>query len=262
MQFHSPFQSPTHVVITGASSGLGAALARFYASRGTKLSLIARDRTRLEQVAAVCRQSGADADFHVADVTDAAAITDALLACDSRLTVELVIANAGIGGKAVLAPREGETGDLARRIIATNTFGVINTVTALLPRLIARQRGQVALISSLNGFSGWPDCPAYSASKAAVNVYGEGLRLLAARAGVRVTVVCPGFIDTPMSASLPMQRPFLWSADRAAAYIARALARGQRRVLFPWPLAMGARLLAVLPPAVSDRILMHLRIGD
>jgi short-subunit dehydrogenase len=255
-------QAPAHVAITGASSGLGAALARVYGRRGTRLSLIGRDRARLDEVAGICRQQGADVDAYIADVTDAAAIADVLSASDARQPIDLVIANAGIGGKAALAPKDGEPGDIAAKIITTNTLGVVNTVTALLPRFVARGHGQIAIVSSLAGFLGLPDCPAYSASKAGINAYGEALRRLVGRFGVGVAIVCPGFIDTPMSASLPRRPPFLWSAERAAIHIARALERGRRKVLFPWPLAIGARLLAVLPPALSDRILTRLRIED
>jgi short-subunit dehydrogenase len=257
----TPRQAPAHVVITGASSGIGAALARVYGVGGTRLSLIARDHARLDDVAGICRRQGADVDVHVADVTDAAAIADVLVDCDLRQPVDLLIANAGIGGKAALAPNEGEPGDVARAIITTNLLGVVNTVTSLLPRFVARRHGQIAIVSSLGGLLGLPDSPAYSASKAGVYAYGEGLRRLVARFGVGVTIICPGFIDTPMSASLPGRLHFLWSAERAAAHIAAALARGRRTVLFPRPVAAVMRLLAVLPPSLSDRILMWWRIA-
>jgi short-subunit dehydrogenase len=262
MRFSTTLQRPRHVVITGASSGLGAALARVYAGRGARLSLIARNRERLEEVASVSRSQGGEADAYIVDVTDSSAIGDVLVGCDARQPVDLLIANAGVGGAAVLAPPAGESGDLARHIITSNTIGVVNTVTPLLPRFVSRKHGQVAIVSSLNAFMGLPDCPAYSASKAAAHAYGEALRRLVAPSGVVVTNVCPGFVDTPMSASLPYNPPFLWSADRAAAYIAAALARGRREVLFPWQLAIAVRALGILPTALADRIVMRLRIGE
>jgi short-subunit dehydrogenase len=251
---------PAHVVITGASSGIGAALARVYSSPGRRVTLIARDRARLETEADVGRARGAQIDIHTADVADPAAIEQALITADTRQSVELLIANAGIGGRDSLAPSSGETGAVARQIFATNALGVINTITPLLPRFVDRGRGQIAIMSSLAGLIALPACPAYSASKAAIRAYGAALRGLAAPAGVHISVICPGFIDTPMSASLPFRPPFMWSADRAARYVAGALARHRREIIFPWPLALAVRTLNLLPAAVADRILM--RGGD
>ena len=253
-----PTGEPAHVVITGASSGIGAALARLYSVRGRRLSLIARDRDRLEAVAADGRARGAQIDTYRADVTDAAAMEQAILACDTRQPVALVIANAGIGGAAAMAPPSGEPGPVARRIISTNLVGVINTVAPLLPRFIERQSGHIAIMSSLAGLVALPDCPAYSASKAALCVYGASLRRLAASSGVYVSVICPGFVDTPMSATLPV-RPFMWTADRAARHVARALARRRREIVFPWPLALAVRTLNLLPTAAADRIFALMR---
>lgn len=246
---------PAHVVITGASSGIGAALARVYSIPGRRLSLIARDRTRLEAVAEAGRARGAQIDIYVADVADAMAIEQALVACDTQQAVALLVANAGIGGRDSLASISGESSRVAGRIISTNTLGVINTVAPLLPRFVERRRGQIAIMSSLAGLVGLPACPAYSASKAAIFAYGAALRRLTAASGVHVSVICPGFVDTPMSAGLPFRPPFIWTADRAARYVARALVRRRREILFPWPLALGVRTLNLLPTAVTDRIL-------
>lgn len=251
---------PAHVVITGASSGIGAALARLYSAPGGRVSVIARDRARLEAVAEAGRARGAVIDVHVADVADPAAIERALLTCDDRQPVALLVANAGIGGRDSLAPVTGEPGPVARRIFAVNAVGVINTVTPLLPRMIERRNGQIAIMSSLAGLVPLPACPAYSASKAAVRAYGNALRLLAGPSGVHISVICPGFVDTPMAASLPFHPPFLWSADRAADYVARGLARNRGEILFPWPLALAVRALNRLPAAVANRILT--RIAD
>jgi short-subunit dehydrogenase len=248
-----------HVVITGASSGIGAALARVYGQWGWRLSLVARNEERLEAVAAACSAGGADVDIYLADVTDAKAMEAAMKTCDLRQPVDLLIANAGIGGRAALACDGGEPGDVARQILATNMLGVVNTVTPLLPALVARRRGRIAIMSSLAALAGLPACPAYSASKAAARVYGAALRSLVAPSGVRVSVVCPGFIETPMTKSLPGHLPFLWTADRAALHVARALARGRREIMFPWPLAAALRLVAVLPTAIGDRLLLLTR---
>jgi short-subunit dehydrogenase len=245
-----------HVVITGASSGIGAALALFYAKQSGRLSLLGRDAVRLEKVAADCCARGAETFFCVGDVTDAAAMGAWLAACERAQAVDLVIANAGIGGDQVLAGPEGETLAMASRIVAINIQGVMNSVIPLLPGMIARRRGVVVLISSLAGFTGLPDAPVYSASKAAVRVYGQGLRRLLAPHGVTVTVASPGFIDTPMSASLAMPRPFLWSAERAAGHIALGAARGKRELVFPFGMALASWLANKLPAALLDRILI------
>jgi short-subunit dehydrogenase len=256
-----PGDGPKHIVITGASSGIGAALARVYSASGRRLSLIGRNRGRLEAVASDARALGADVDVYLADVTDLGAIDLVLTTCDLLQPVDLLIASAGIGGRASLAPDSGEPSHVAQQILTTNTLGVINTVTPLLPRFIARRCGQIAIVSSLAGLVSLPACPAYCASKAAVRTYGAALRGLLAPSGVAVSVVCPGFVDTPMSASLPFRPPFLWAADRAARHVARALARGRREILFPWPLAVAVRVLAILPSALTDRVLMLLRAG-
>jgi short-subunit dehydrogenase len=252
-----PGGGPKHIVITGASSGIGAALARVYSASGRRLSLIGRNCGRLEAVASDARVRGGDVDVYVADITDPSAIERVLTTCDLLQPVDLLIA--GIGGRASLASDSGEPRDVARQILTTNALGVINTVTPLLPRLVARRHGQIAIVSSLAGLVSLPACPAYCASKAAARAYGAALRGLLAPSGGLVSVVCPGFIDTPMSASLPFRPPLLWTADRAARHVARALARGRREILFPWPLAVAVRLLAILPNVLADRVLMLLR---
>jgi short-subunit dehydrogenase len=249
----------THVVITGASSGIGAALARVYARPGVRLSLLARNLGRLEAVAAECRALGAICDLHAGDVTDQAAMQAWAEACEQRQPVDLVIANAGIGGDQVLAASGGETLAAASRIVATNLQGVLNTVIPLLPEFIARKHGSIVMISSLAGFIALPDAPVYSATKAAVRMYGHGLRRVLAPHGVKVTIASPGFIDTPMSASLSASLPFLWTADRAARHIARAVATGRRETVFPFGLALLVGLANILPVALLDRILIAQR---
>jgi short-subunit dehydrogenase len=226
-----------------------------------RLSLLGRDVHRLETIAGTCRSQGCDVEAHAADVTDAVAMERWLLACDSIMPIDLVIANAGLGGAAVYAEKAPETTELACRIISVNTLGVINTVTPLLPRFVERRGGQIAIVSSLLAFLGAPACPAYSGSKAAIGIYGDGLRRLLAPQGIRITTVYPGFIDTPMSQSLGFQGLFVWSADRAAAHIARGLARGRREMLFPWPLGLVVRGLRQLPTALADPLLTRVHLA-
>lgn len=171
------------------------------------------------------------------------------------LLAAVAIANAGIGGADVVPPPAGEDGELARRILAVNTLGAINTVTPLLPKMVARRHGRIALVGSISGSIGLPQSPVYCASKAAVQIYAEALRRLVRPHGVRVTAVLPGFIDTPMSRSLDLPRPFCWPAEKAAARIAADIARGRRQSIFPWQLRFSIALQNYLPMALSDLIL-------
>lgn len=246
-------------MITGASSGIGAALARTYSTTARRISLIARDRPRLEKVAADCRSLGAEADIHIADVTDGPAIAEVIMCCDRQQPVDLLIANAGIGRIDSLAGDCGESGDAARHIFETNAIGVINTVTPLLPLLVARRRGQIAIVSSLAALIELPSCPVYCASKAAIRVYGIALRRLLAHSGLHISVICAGFVETPMTASLPFRAPFVWTADRAARYMARRLEKGRKEIQFPWPLVVAIHILGMLPRIVTDSILIKVR---
>jgi short-subunit dehydrogenase len=184
----------------------------------------------------------------------------ALSTLDSRSPVDILIANAGIGGIQALAPPAGEPLELARRIADVNLFGVINTVASLTGSLTRRGRGHIVIIGSMGGLQGLAESPVYSASKAAVQVYGEGLRRLLAPKGVRVTVVLPGFISTPMSQSLPFRGPFEWTAERAAARIAAGIERNKAVIVFPWQLRLAGRVIGWLPRPLRDRALALGRI--
>ena len=244
-----------HVVITGASSGLGAALARQFARMGYALSLFGRDVTRLSAIAEACRETAGRVATFSHDVTDAAAMSGALSAIDSTTPIDILIANAGLGGNEVLAPPSGEPPDLARRIADVNLLGVINTVAPLTASLTARGRAHIVIIGSMAGVQGLAESPVYSASKAAVRTYGEGLRRLLAPRGVRVTVVVPGFITTPMSQSLRMRRPFEWTAERAATRIIRGIGRNEAEITFPWQLRAAGKVIGWLPRRLRDRAL-------
>ena len=243
---------PRHILITGASSGIGAALARYYASADVRLDLGGRDQRRLQDLAADCRERGATVVPREADVTDRSAIRAWVLAVDSEAPLDLVIANAGIGVNEGIGP-DGEA--RARAVFAVNFDGVLNTAFPAIERMAERGRGQLALMSSLAGYRGFPDAPAYSASKAAVKALAEAWRGALAARGIRVSAICPGFIETPLTARQTFPMPFLMSAERAAGIIARGLARDRPRIAFPWPMALGTWFVAALPAALGDRIL-------
>ena len=239
------------VLITGASSGIGAALANAYAESGTTLFLGGRDNDRLDAVAAACRQSGATVETAALDVTDRDAMAAWVRDCDATLPLTLAIANAGVSAGTGGA---GEGGAQARHVFAVNVDGTLNTLLPALEVMRPRRSGQLAVMSSLAGFRGFPGAPAYCGSKAAVRVWGEALRGWVAGDGIGVSVICPGFIKTPMSDGNPYPMPLLMEADKAARIIKRGLERNRARIAFPWPVYLAALTAGALPPAWTDRL--------
>lgn len=248
-------QEPRHILITGGGGGIGEALALAYAARGTRLALSDCDAVRLEAVGAACRDKGAEVEAACLDVTDADGMKSWIEAQDRIRPLDLVIANAGISSGA----GEGrERADRVRRIFAINVHGVINTVEPAIPLMAARRRGQIAIMSSLTAFRGLPSSPAYSASKAAVKAYGEGQRVNLARQGIAVSVICPGYVRTRMTATNKSRMLFLVDVERAARLIKRGLALNKARIAFPFPFYPAVLLLAVLPPALTDLLLKRM----
>ena len=244
-----------HVAITGASSGIGAALAEAHAAPGIRLALSGRDMQRLEAVASTCRSLGAEVTTASVDVTEATAVADWIQRVDDLCPLDLVYANAGIGGQQALAGRRGEDIESAQRIVATNLSGVINTVTPASARFQARGRGHLAVIGSLAGRLGLPHSPVYSASKAAVAIYADGMRRLLKPSGIEVTLIEPGFVKTPMSDGVPGSNFMKWPAPKAARAI-RSAVEARRTVLrFPWALALILQFARHLPVWLLDRIL-------
>ena len=248
-------RDPRSIVITGASSGLGSALAEAYAAPGVRLALTGRNGARLAAVAAACQRMGAEVEATTLDVTDAGAMENWLGEIDRHRAVDLIIANAGISAGTA---QGREPAAQIRAIFAVNLEGVLNTVLPLLPALQARRRGQLALMSSLASFRGFPGAPAYSASKAAVRVWGEALRGDLMGSGVEVSVICPGYVVSPMTKHNDFPMPLLMPAARAAAIIRRGLRQGRQRIAFPWPVYAAAWLLGNLPPALTDPLLARL----
>jgi short-subunit dehydrogenase len=246
------------IVITGASSGIGRALAFHYAQERGLLALIGRDRVRLQAVADACAGLGARVQTALLDVGDRAKIAQWLEEFDRNTPIDLVIASAGLmagtppGGKI-------ESADAGYGVNETNVLGVLNTVQPLLPPMMARRRGQIANVSSLAAFVALPDSPSYCASKAAVLAYGRSLRALLAPIGVDVSVICPGYITTPMMIRETGSKPLVMSAEQAAGIIASGLSRNKAVIAFPALLAWATRLHAVLPEWLQRKILARSR---
>lgn len=245
------FAHPRAILITGASSGIGQALAEGYAGPGVFLALSGRDQARLESVTVNCRSRGAQVESASVDVTDTAAMAKWLETLDDQHPFDLVIANAGI-------PLSDSSDTAVRELFAVNVGGVFNTVLPLIPRFTRRRRGQIAIMSSLAGLRGLPSTPAYSASKNAVRAWGEGLRGRLAPDGIGVTVICPGFVESRITARNSFPMPFLLTAAKAARIVIDGLARNKARIAFPWPMALGAGLIAILPTAFGDWVLTRL----
>lgn len=241
------------VVISGASRGLGAALARRFAGPGVTLGLIGRDATALAAVAQDCAARGAIPRLARLDVRDAEAMAATLRDWDAAAPIDLAIANAGIAsGTRPSGAREGL--DAVRAQLDTNMMGALHLVEPLLPAMLARGAGSIGLVASLSAFRGLPDSPGYCASKAALWSYGEALRAEVAPKGLRVTLVAPGFFDSAMGERWVGARPLSVSAEAAAGKVERAIRRGAARMAFPWPLALALRLSPLAPSRVVDRI--------
>lgn len=238
--------NPKRIWITGASSGLGRALAEYFAADGVFLALSGRDERRLQEVRLACQKKGAQVDIVCLDVTSRDEMEDYGQSLAQSGALDLVIANAGISG-GTGATANGEPLDQMHEIFDINVTGVLNTVSAVLPAMLANNKGQIVLMSSLAGFSGWPGSPSYSASKGAVRLYGEALRGSLQNTNIQVNVVCPGFIKTPMTDVNQFPMPFLMNADRAVSIIIKGLQKNRVRIAFPWPTYMIAGLLGLLP---------------
>lgn len=246
------------ILITGASSGLGAGLAENYAAPGVHLVLTGRDAARLEKTASLCREKGATATTGLFDVREAEPYGQWLLAQDAASPFDLVIAAAGVSaGTGTDGMPEGV--GLAAMQVRANLLGTIHTVEPLLPRMIARGGGHVAVIASTAALRGLPYSPGYSASKAGVRAYGEALRALLHPKGVTVTVVVPGFFDTPMTDRWKGPTPFMLSLDKMVAAIRKGLDARRSRIVVPRLLALGTQAADLLPAAIGDRIMRGFR---
>lgn len=238
------------VFITGASSGIGEALARHYAARGATLGLAAR---RPEALAALAASLAVPCHVYPLDVTDAPALATAARDFIGRAGLpDRVIANAGISVGTLTEAAE----DLAafQRVLAVNVLGLVNTFHPFIEPMRAAGRGTLAGISSVAGVRGLPGAGAYSASKAAATTYLESLRVELRGSGLRVVTVAPGYIETPMTAANPYPMPFLLPAPEAARRIARVIDAGGSYAVVPWQMAVVAKLLRLLPNPLFDRI--------
>lgn len=248
---------PKSILITGASSGIGRALALHYAGSGVFLALSGRNQERLNEAAHACRAQGASVETALVSVTDQSKMKEWIESVDQKNPLDLIIANAGISG-GTGGVMEGEPINQVRQIFDVNLMGVINTIAPALPRFTKRGSGQIAIISSLAGYRGFPGAPSYSASKGAVRIYGEALRGAVRKTGVKINVVMPGFVESRMTAANDFKMPFFMSAEKAASIIAKGLSVNKGRIAFPLPTQFSAWFLSVLPDGIAQKLLGEL----
>ena len=237
------------IVITGASAGIGEALARHYAGPGTVIGLMARRR---EPMQALASSLPGRFEIFVLDVADQAAMERAAREfCSRHGAPDLVIANAGVS----IGTHGDDPADVEklRRVLEINVVGLAATLAAFAPAMRAERRGTLCGIASVAGFRGLPGAGAYSASKAAAIAWLEALRVELVGSGVSVVTVCPGYIDTPMTQVNRYRMPFILPAHEAARRIARAIAARRRLAVIPWQIAIVSLLLRLAPAWLYDR---------
>ena len=244
-----------NILITGASSGIGEALAYMYASRGAKkLFLSGRNEERLQSVGQKCRTQGAEVECKIIDVADRKAMEKWLQECNQKAPLNLVIANAGVSiGE--------ETPDNIYSTFNTNVMGVINTVTPaveIYKQINENKTKIIAITSSIAGYHGLSACPSYSASKACVKAYGEALRNSLHLNGIQVNVICPGFVRSRITDKNTCPMPFFMEAPKAAEIIYEGINKNVGLIAFPWPMRFGVWLLSILPNCLSDYIYSRL----
>ena len=242
------------ILITGASSGLGAALARAYAGPNRSLALWGRDHGRLESTASACQALEAKVETTCFDITDLERMTAELEALDTRIPLDLAILNAGLGGT-VPDELKAEDPKRARDIALVDFTSPVIAASVLAGRMAERGAGHIVLIGSIAESFPLPMAPTYSGAKAGLSMFAEALRIRMKRYGVRVSLVTPGFIDTPMSRSVDSPKPFLLTADDAASSIRAQLSRGSVRYVLPWMFSPIRAVYRVLPRRLSSALI-------
>jgi short-subunit dehydrogenase len=244
---------PLHVVISGASSGLGLALARHYLERGAKVAAFAR---RGDLLQALSPEFPNQIFCYTLDVRDAPAVQNAANDFIARAGVpDIVIANAGVSVGTLT--EDAEDLDTFQQVMDINMLGMVKTFQPFIVAMRAARQGTLVGIASVAGFRGLPGASAYSASKAATISYLESLRVELRGSGVKVVTICPGYIKTPMTAVNPYPMPFILDADEAARRMARAIERQTSFTVVPWQMGLIGLILKWLPRWIYDRLFVN-----
>ena len=241
-------RTPATVLVTGASSGIGRALVLEYARRGAKVIAAARREAELASLCDEVKAAGGKASFIVCDVTDTEAATELVRKAERDLgSLDMLISNAGVGGSTHASRLDVAS---VSRMIDVNVRGAIAPLVAAIPIMLGQKHGQLVGVSSLAGRRALPTAAAYNASKAALSMFLETLRIDLDPSGILVTDVQPGFVATPITAGNKFPMPFMWDAPKAARFIANRLERGPRVIAFPLPMDLLTRFSKHLPYAV------------
>ncbi len=239
-----------NILITGASSGIGEALAEYYAKNGAKnLFLSGRNEQRLNDVAKRCQKHGSNVFPKIIDVSNREEMAQWIADCDKIAPLNLVFANAGVS-----TGEENPTN--IYNTFNTNVMGVLNTVTPTveLYKNTPRQKQIIAITASIAGYHGLPSCPSYSATKACVKAYGEALRGSLKEHKIQVNIICPGFVKSRITDKNTCPMPFFMQADKAAEIIAAGIEKNSSLIAFPWPMRLAVWLMSSLPNCISDFI--------
>ncbi len=244
-----------NIIITGASSGLGAELAKLYAAPNITLGLLGRNEERLNETVQCCRDHGANIISATIDITHADELVSWLDEFDSLHPVDIIIANAGLM-KTIKTNDFLEYEMDIKALFDTNFFGSLNTINPVIRKMRERGQGHVVIVSSLSAYRGLPLFPAYAASKAALKVYYEGIRGVLFRDNIFVTIICPSFINTSMIKGHSFHNLIVMNTNYAARHIKKAIGRRRKIVSFPIHHLFGIKSLELLPSKISDWILI------
>lgn len=243
-----------NILITGASSGIGEALAIRLANSQSRLFLLARNTDKLTQVATHCEQLSAEVFTQAADVKEIPDLQNIITRINEEFPIDLIICNAGVTNS-IGENGEAESWEEISHVIDTNLYGVLASLNPLISSMQQRKQGQIAIISSLAAFYGMAVTPAYCASKAGIKGYGESLRGWLKHDNIKVSMAYPGFVKSALSDQFKADKPFMISAEKAADIIVNGIEKNKASISFPFPLNFGIWFLSAIPARAADWIM-------
>ncbi len=246
-----PGKVKKHIAITGASSGIGAALAEYYAGFGYRLALCARNMQRLEQIASECKALGATVSITEVEISNLSDVKLWISSLNEVQPIDIMFVNAGVTG-GVGAGKPLETSEDVGQILSTNLIGATNTINEAVEMMLVSGGGQIVITNSLASYVGFQGSPAYCASKAGLKIYCESLQRLLKPKNILFTLIYPGYVDSPMSRKVVGSKPLTKSAENAARLIALATEKKKPQMGFPYSMWMGVRLLSILPFSIQN----------